>query len=115
MCCDVPNYHLHIFSDEYVSSGECGTTFISGKNEPGLYYLQNTRKVYCDGSWTVILQRGQYSNPDVSYWNNSTLEQFCDHVFYFQDYFSSKTRDDYINGFGDPSKEYFIGLDWLSE
>eukprot|EP00092_Neocalanus_flemingeri_P047772 GFUD01054254.1.p1 GENE.GFUD01054254.1~~GFUD01054254.1.p1 ORF type:complete len:292 (-),score=50.27 GFUD01054254.1:44-919(-) len=41
-------------------------------------------------TWTVIQRRGQYGNPP--------------------DYFSNKLWADYVNGFGNPSEELWIGL-----
>merc|ERR1719318_651905 len=45
------------------------------------------------GPWTVIQRRGQFSNP--------------------KDFFSSKLWDDYVEGFGDPSKELWLGLKYV--
>jgi len=45
--------------------------------------------------WTLIQKRGQYGNP--------------------KDFFSSKLWDDYVKGFGDPEKEFWLGLDAISE
>jgi len=45
--------------------------------------------------WILIQKRGQYGNP--------------------QDYFSSKLWDDYVSGFGDPQKEFWLGLDTISQ
>jgi len=42
------------------------------------------------GPWTVIQRRGQFGNPD--------------------DFFSAKLWDDYVEGFGIPNKEYWLGL-----
>merc|ERR1719318_705122 len=44
--------------------------------------------------WTVIQRRGQFSNP--------------------KDFFSSKLWDDYVEGFGDPSKELWLGLKYVT-
>merc|ERR1719153_782506 len=43
-----------------------------------------------EGQWVKIQQRGQYGNPD--------------------DYFA-RNLIEYVNGFGDPSKEFWLGLD----
>merc|ERR1719500_1252478 len=45
--------------------------------------------------WTLIQKRGQYGNP--------------------KDFFSSKLWDDYVAGFGEPEKEFWLGLAALSE
>eukprot|EP00095_Tigriopus_kingsejongensis_P009544 maker-scaffold114_size351134-snap-gene-1.11 protein:Tk09544 transcript:maker-scaffold114_size351134-snap-gene-1.11-mRNA-1 annotation:"ixoderin precursor " len=49
-------------------------------------------ELYCDRGWTVIMRRGQYGNP--------------------LDYFN-RPMSDYISGFGDLMKEFWIGLDKL--
>ena len=47
---------------------------------------------YQERQWVVFQKRGQYNNP--------------------QDYFA-RDLDDYVSGFGDPSKEFWLGLDKL--
>ena len=44
--------------------------------------------------WTTILRRRDYGNP--------------------RDYFSKRTYDEFVSGFGDPMKEFWIGLSALS-
>eukprot|EP00092_Neocalanus_flemingeri_P028443 GFUD01030885.1.p1 GENE.GFUD01030885.1~~GFUD01030885.1.p1 ORF type:complete len:415 (+),score=118.63 GFUD01030885.1:158-1402(+) len=46
-----------------------------------------------EGQWVKVQQRGQYKNP--------------------QDYFS-RNMIEYINGFGNPTKEFWLGLDKLA-
>jgi len=46
-----------------------------------------------EGQWVNIQQRGQYNNP--------------------KDYFARNMKE-YINGFGDPSTEFWLGLDKLA-
>jgi len=46
-----------------------------------------------EGQWVKIQQRGQYGNPE--------------------DFFS-RTLDEYVNGFGDPNKEFWLGLDKIA-
>jgi len=45
--------------------------------------------------WILIQKRGQFGNP--------------------KDFFSSKLWEDYVTGFGDPKKEFWLGLDSISE
>jgi len=45
--------------------------------------------------WTLIQKRGQFGNP--------------------KDFFSSKLWDDYVAGFGEPEKEFWLGLTAISE
>lgn len=45
-----------------------------------------------EGQWVVFQRRGQYNNP--------------------RDYFA-RDLDEYVSGFGDPSKEFWLGLDKL--
>merc|ERR1712130_33793 len=45
--------------------------------------------------WTLIQKRGQYGKPE--------------------DFFSSKLWNDYVEGFGDPDKEFWLGLASISE
>jgi len=47
---------------------------------------------YQEGQWVVFQRRGQYNNP--------------------RDYFA-RDLDEYVSGFGDPSKEFWLGLDKL--
>lgn len=47
---------------------------------------------YQEGQWVVFQRRGQYNSP--------------------KDYFA-RNLDDYVSGFGDPSKEFWLGLDKL--
>ena len=46
-----------------------------------------------EGQWVQIQQRGQFDNP--------------------VDYFS-RSMDEYVNGFGDLTKEFWLGLDKIS-
>ena len=46
-----------------------------------------------EGQWVKVQQRGQYGNSD--------------------DYFS-RNLIEYVNGFGDPSKEFWLGLDKIA-
>lgn len=85
-----------------------------GKNEPGLYYLSNSKLAHCDGEWTRILSRGDYGNSEVRFataFAIKSLEALS--RFSLQTYFSDQTKDSYIQGFGDATKEFFIGLEWL--
>jgi len=45
--------------------------------------------------WTLIQKRGQFGNP--------------------KDFFSTKLWDDYVTGFGEPEKEFWLGLAAISE
>ena len=57
-----------IFSDKYVIVPDCSEAYhLLGKNEPGPYYLSNTKLAYCDGEWTRILSRGDYGNIEVRF------------------------------------------------
>jgi len=47
----------------------------------------------CQG-WMLMQRRGQYGNPP--------------------DFFSSKLWDDYVQGFGEPTKEFWLGLNTLA-
>ena len=47
---------------------------------------------YQEGEWVVFQQRGQFGNPE--------------------DYFARDMKE-YVVGFGDPSKEFWLGLDKL--
>ena len=47
---------------------------------------------YQEGEWVLFQQRGQFGNPE--------------------DYFA-RDMTEYIVGFGDPSKEFWLGLDKL--
>ena len=47
-----------------------------------------------DGLWVVVQQRGQFGNP--------------------ADYFA-RSMSDYVGGFGDPNKEFWLGLDKLRQ
>jgi len=47
----------------------------------------------CQG-WMLIHRRGQYGNPP--------------------DFFSSKLWDDYVQGFGEPTKEFWLGLETMA-
>ena len=51
-------------------------------------------KAYCENGWTVFQIRGQFGNP-TDFFNKSFTE--------------------YEDGFGDPEKEYWLGLKTLSE
>jgi len=69
----------------------------TGKNVSGVFDINvdgNIVKVYCDmdtdgGGWTVLQQRGDNGNPE--------------------DYFHRDWAD-YEQGFGDPEKDYWVGL-----
>lgn len=55
------------------------------------------RRVYCDmdtdgGGWTVVQRRGDWGEPRLNF---------------------SRSWDDYREGFGNPSREYWIGNKWL--
>ncbi|XP_064459306.1 techylectin-5A-like [Ornithodoros turicata] len=79
---------------------DCADIFATGKHRSGIYdifpYKNSPRPVsaYCDmetdgGGWTVIQRRGQFGNSP--------------------DYFYKKWKD-YVNGFGHPAGEYWLGL-----
>jgi len=55
--------------------------------------ITRTEPIGCEG-WIMIQRRGQYSNP--------------------ADFFSSKLWDDYEKGFGETTKEYWLGLETIS-
>ena len=45
-----------------------------------------------EGEWVKFQQRGQYKNPQ---------------------YYFAREMKEYVDGFGDPSKEFWLGLDKL--
>ena len=47
-------------------------------------------RVYCDKGWTVIQSRGQFGNAKDYFYRNWT---------------------EYVNGFGEPGKEHWLGLE----
>jgi len=72
---------------------------LSADESSGLYtiLIGNSKEVYCDmrnygGGWTVIQRRGDFGN-DENYFNRNQTE--------------------YKNGFGEPKKEFWIGLEAL--
>lgn len=82
---------------------DCGDLLKDGQINSGVYVIFPSTdsagtSVYCDmnsegGGWTVIQNRGQYGNS----------------VYYFY-----RNWTEYANGFGDRTKEYWIGNDVLN-
>lgn len=71
------------------------TDCFTGKNECSVCPYEFTNPDgSCSLDWVVIQRRGQFGNPE--------------------DYFSSKLWDDYVNGFGDEGKEFWLGLKTIS-
>jgi len=78
----------------------CQDVFEDGNHESGVYTLHiggTTKSVYCDmttegGGWAVIQNRGDFGAP--------------------QDYFK-KNWNEYKNGFGDPEKDFWLGLEGM--
>ncbi|XP_064471305.1 techylectin-5A-like [Ornithodoros turicata] len=79
---------------------DCADIFATGKHYSSINNIYPYKDssvpvtVYCDmetdgGGWTVIQRRGQFGNP--------------------QDYFYRKW-DDYVKGFGQTAREYWLGL-----
>ncbi|KAH8040479.1 hypothetical protein HPB51_011175 [Rhipicephalus microplus] len=88
----------HVIS-ESIRPRNCADQLHSGQTTNGLYnvFLRaddiTGKVVYCDmetdgGGWTVIQRRGQFGNGAYYFYRNWT---------------------EYAEGFGDPSKEYWIG------
>lgn len=87
-----------------VQPRDCGDLYEAGQTTSGVYTVFPTNgslglAVHCDmetdgGGWTVIQKRGQFGNP----------------VYYFY-----RNWTEYANGFGDPTKEYWIGNNVLHE
>ncbi|KAK8756710.1 hypothetical protein V5799_000587 [Amblyomma americanum] len=82
----------------------CANHLHAGQTTSGVYTIflraddQTGQAVYCDmetdgGGWTVIQRRGQFGNPAYYFYRNWT---------------------EYSVGFGDPTKEYWIGNNALS-
>jgi len=72
---------------------------LSKDESSGIYtiLIGNSKEVYCDmknygGGWTVIQRRGDFGNDE--------------------NYFS-RNQSEYKNGFGEPKKEFWIGLEAL--
>uniref|UniRef100_A0A293MNT6 Fibrinogen-related protein n=1 Tax=Ornithodoros erraticus TaxID=265619 RepID=A0A293MNT6_ORNER len=78
---------------------DCSDLFMAGQTHSGVYDIfpfedsETRTEVYCDmesdgGGWTVFQRRGQFRNP----------------VYYFY-----KTWDEYARGFGNLTKEFWLG------
>ena len=97
---------------------DCAELFRSGRKLSGSYSLQTADvpeyKTRCEKGWTTIAARNQLSGEPVSY----TILKFISSIFWLmfyisQEYFTNKNLDGYKAGFGDVTKEFFIGLDRL--
>ncbi|XP_065301836.1 techylectin-5A-like [Dermacentor albipictus] len=77
----------------------CSDLLRAGQRNSGVYTIfhqaagPSRQSVYCDmktdgGGWTVIQRRGQFGNSAYHFYRNWT---------------------EYVNGFGDPAQEYWIG------
>ena len=67
-------------------------------------------RAFCEGSWTVILRRGQFNESEVHelrvYHRTKVMR------FVRQDFFN-RSQSEYRTGFGSDHEEYWIGLDFL--
>ena len=99
---------------------DCAELFRSGRKLSGSYSLQTADvpeyKTRCEKGWTTIAARNQLSGEPVSY-TILIPEVYPFHILanvdISQEYFTNKNLDGYKAGFGDVTKEFFIGLDRL--
>ncbi|KRT85765.1 hypothetical protein AMK59_406, partial [Oryctes borbonicus] len=88
-----------LLSIKDIKGYSCVDLLNSGMRQSGVYYLQIRGttywflKVFCEqevaeGGWTVIQRRDDFNDPRESF---------------------NRDWNDYKNGFGDPSKEFWLG------